>query len=42
MLRWVLHGYQGLNNGKSQTVILPDLAAGNTNYNWLGAFVPGT
>lgn len=37
----VLHGYQGLNNGISQTVTLPDLAAGDSFYDWLGAFVPG-
>ena len=37
----VLHAYQGLNNGISQTVTLPDLAAGDRFYDWLGAFVPG-
>jgi len=37
----VLTGYQGLNNGVTQTVNLGTLALGDTNYNWLGATTPG-
>ena len=37
----VLHGYQGLNNGITQTVSLGTLLAGDTNYIWTGATVPG-
>jgi hypothetical protein len=38
----VLHGYQGLNDGITQTVGLPDILHGTDyNYIWNGAFTPG-
>lgn len=37
-----LHGYQGLNNGLTQSTALPDIAAGaNSPYIWNGTFAPG-
>jgi hypothetical protein len=37
--KMVLHGYQGLNAGTTQTVNLGDLGAGDTNFVW--GFLPG-
>ncbi len=38
----VLHGYQGLNNGLTQTVALPNITAGtNYTYVWNGPTTPG-
>lgn len=39
----VLHGYQGLNNGITQTVTLGTIAAGtNVPYIWNGSLTPGS